>query len=285
MRKRLLTMTISLLLIMPTAYATEVVAAGDLCPAGSPGHCAETYQTALSLVPYAVLTLGDNQYNTGTLDEFMGSYDKAWGGLKSITYPQPGNHEWESGLVGYRAYFNDQRFYTDGNPWYSYDLGDWHIVSLDSECAKIGGCNAGAPENTWLANDLAADTHACTLAYFHRPLFASTTTGYGTSKVRPLWKLLVADGTELLLNGHRHNYERFAAQDELGNATPNGMVEFIIGTGGKSLNAFGIIASNSVARVRAYGVGDFMLDPGAWSMQFIDTSGTTLDSAAGTCLA
>lgn len=283
--KRLLTMTISLLLIMPTAYASEVVAAGDLCPAGSPGHCAETSQTALSLGPDAVLTLGDNQYDTGTLAEFMGSYDKAWGGLKSITYPQPGNHEWESGLVGYRAYFNDPRFYTDGNSWYSYDLGDWHIVSLDSECAKIGGCNVGAPENTWLANDLANDTHACTLAYFHRPLFASTKTGSGTSKVRPLWKLLVADGTELLLNGHRHNYERFAAQDELGNATPNGMVEFIIGTGGKSMNPFGIIAPNSVARVRAYGVGDFMLNSGAWSMEFIDTSGTTLDSAAGTCLA
>jgi acid phosphatase type 7 len=251
-----------------------VTAAGDICKsATSPGPCRKSGDLIRSIGPTVALTLGDNQYPDGTLSAYNASYDKAWGSFKGRTDPVPGNHEYHTANAGgYRSYFG-----VSGPTWYSYNVGAWHMIALDSNCTEVGGCGRTSAQYAWLEADLAADTHDCTLAYWHHPRYSSGTKHGGTTSVEPFWALLVADRAELVLNGHEHHYERFAPQ--------RGITEFVIGTGGRSPSyPFGSPEPNSVKRIRyVQGVGRFTLAPNGWTMSFVAVDGSVKDTASGSC--
>lgn len=210
-----------------------VAAAGDLCGAGAPRTCAASANLVAHLDPARVLTLGDNQYDSGTLREFLGSYDKAWGRFKARTLPAVGNHELRAGssAPGYCAYFGAAAHCP--TRYYATDLGRWTLVALDSNSSAIT-----RGQLAWLDRELAAATAEGdnVLAYFHHPRWASPGAGlHGSiSSVKPFWDLLVKHRADLLLNGHDHVYERFARMTGSGVAcsTCTGIRQFVVGTGG-----------------------------------------------------
>jgi hypothetical protein len=233
----------------------------------------------------AVLTLGDNQYEDGTLPKYQQSFDPSWGRVKSIIRPAVGNHEYNTaGADGYYSYFGaaagDK---TKG--YYSYDIGAWHIIALNSNCSKVGGCGAGSPQEKWLKADLAAHPNACTLAYWHHPRFSSGEHG-SDAAYDVFWKDLYAAGAEIVLNGHDHDYERFAPQNPGGAADPNGIQEFVVGTGGKNHYAFSTLRANSVARnFDTYGILRLTLHPASYEWQFVSEAGKTFtDSGTRNCV-
>jgi hypothetical protein len=244
----------------------------------------------------AVLPLGDLQYERGTLDAFMASFDPSWGRLKSIMRPVAGNHEYYTrGAAGYFDYFNGPGRSTGpagrrDRGYYSYDLGEWHMVALNSQCAEpprrptTAGCAAGSAQEQWLRRDLAENPRACTLAYFHHPLFSSASEG-ASPVLRPVWQALYEAGVDVVLNGHAHVYERFGPQDPAGAPDPaRGIREFVVGTGGKSRPGFGPVFPNSEVRSRSFGVLRMTLRPDAFEWQFVAGPGDPFsDAGAGTC--
>jgi acid phosphatase type 7 len=227
-----------------------------------------------------VLALGDNQYMDGTLSKYLASYDKTWGAFKSITSPSPGNHEWATGNdSGYLSYFG-----LTSPTWYSFDLGDWHIVSLDSNCNTIGGCSATSPEGAFLSNDLHSDTHLCQLLYWHVPRFSSSHKGLGFGA---FWTIANKDGVDVILNGHAHSYERFAPQTTSGVADPKGIREFVVGTGGFNHGTEGILYPKATSEVfdnTTFGVLKMTLRSTGYDWQFVPVPGGTFtDAGSGTC--
>jgi len=222
----------------------------------------------------AVLLLGDDQYENGSLAKFQASYDPSWGRVKAITRPAPGNHEYNTAAAaGYYAYFGAAA----GDPskgWYSFDLGAWHVVVLNSNCAAVGGCGAGSPQEQWLRADLAAHPGVCTLAAWHHPRFSSGTHGNDPA-ADAFWRALYDAGADVVLNGHDHVYERFDPQDPDGLADPaRGIREFVVGTGGKNQTPFGTIRANSAARsTGTFGVLRLTLRPAGYDWQFLPAAG------------
>ena len=264
-----------------------MAAAGDIaCAPGDSTSATEcrqndTADVVVGMNPDAVLALGDLQYDRGTAAEFA-SYDASWGRFKSITHPVPGNHEYDTaGASGYYGYFGGAA----GDPargYYSWDIGAWHMIALNSECSDVGGCDAGSPQETWLRADLAANAGRCTLAYWHHPLFAS---GRDTSSVRPFWDALYEGGADLVLNGHSHNYEHFAPQTPSGSANPDGLREFVVGTGGVYFHTHGSLQPNTVARQDdTFGVLKLSLYDSRYEWQFVPVAGSTwTDSGSANC--
>jgi acid phosphatase type 7 len=252
--------------------------------------------TSNELTPaVAVLPLGDEQYNSGTLSTFQQVYDPTWGRFKSTTYPAVGNHEYEtSGAAGYYTYFGSAASPQDTDctakckGYYSYDLGAWHVIVLNSECDQVGGCDAGSPQEQWLKADLAAHATVCTLAYWHRPLFTSGIS-LGDAAMHDVWTDLYNAHADLVLNGHDHIYERFAPQDPSGNADPtNGITEIIVGTGGVNHDSFSSTAAHSVVRDNTtYGVLKLTLHPTSFTWQFLPETasgnGTFTDAGSRAC--
>jgi hypothetical protein len=239
-----------------------------------------------------VLPLGDLQYENGAFAKYQLSYALSWGLVKDITHPVPGNHDYGTGgASGYFDYFNglantSGRAGDRGKGYYSYDIGAWHLVALNSNCGSIGGCGAGSAQESWLRSDLAAHPNACTLAYWHHPRFSSGSTHGNDTEVGPLWQALYDAGADLVLSGHEHNYERFAPQSPSGAADPaRGIREFVVGTGGKNHYGFGAPNPNSEARSSgAYGVLKLGLRPTGYDWDFEpDTSGGFTDSGSGSC--
>lgn len=228
-----------------------------------------------------VLPLGDDQYMNGTLTKFMGSYDKTWGAFKAITSPAPGNHEWATGNVsGYSTYFG-----LGTTTWYSFNLGDWHIVSLDSNCSRIGGCTASSPEGQFLQGDLGADAHLCQLLYWHHPHFSST---HKSGPTGAFWNIAYQHGVDVILNGHIHSYERFAPQTPKGTADPiKGIREFVVGTGGEDLGQEGLLypkATSQVFNNTSFGVLKMTLQPSGYSWMFDSAGGSSFtDSGTDAC--
>ena len=236
----------------------------------------------------AVLALGDAQYACGGLSAYQQAYNRAWGRVKSITHPVPGNHDYVSSggtacdpsgrAGGYFGYFGAAAG-SFGKSYYSYDLGAWHIIALDSECTPVGGCGPGSPEETWLRADLAAHPNTCTLAYWHYPIFSSGLEG-GTPEATTFWKDLDAAGAEVVLNAHEHDYERFSPQHIDGKAAADGLREFVIGTGGRMRHAFATVRANSQVRDNSsWGVLKLTLHPTSYSWQFVPAAGGTLHDA------
>lgn len=255
-----------------------VTAAGDICT--SIESCRPTARLIRRIGPDVALTTGDNQYPSGELSDYREVFARTWGRFKRIIRPSAGNHEWRTpGASGYLEYFGLDSF------WYGFDAGAWRLISLDGTCSENGGCDEGSPQYEWLAADLAADPHACTLAYWHEPRFSSGTTHGSATSVEPLWSLLSAAGAELVLNGHEHNYERFAPQDASGNADPTGIVEIVAGTGGngEASYPFGPPIAGSRVRLNGIGVVRLTLRPNGWTSRFVRPGGEVSDRARGSC--
>lgn len=263
-----------------------IAAAGDIAcdplhedfndGAGRPGVCrAQATADLLARVnPAAVLALGDIQYDDGDLLKFKDSYDRSWGRFKTITRPAVGNHEYLTrGARGYFAYFG----HLAGDPlkgYYSYNVGTWHLIALNSNCVFVGGCGEGSPQEQWLRADLAAHAGSCTLAYWHHPKFSSGLHGNHPA-YRAFWQALYRAGADVVLVGHDHSYERFAPQNSDGGADPTrGIREFVVGTGGRSVYWFRTVQPNSeVRKAGTYGILVLTLHPREYEWEFIPEPG------------
>ena len=285
----------------PPSGGLVVAAAGDIvCDpshsnfgGGSSGSCQHRATDNLLTDADAVLTVGDLQYENGTLAKFNTAYDPTWGQLAAKTFPSPGNHEYKDpagGAAGYFSYWASKGRPTGGatNGYYSFDLDSWHLISLNSSrgstdaCQEGPSCAEGSPQNNFLEQDLAATTEPCIAAYWHHPLFNSGTShgNDNTSATRALWDDLYAAGADIILNAHEHNYQRYAKQTPTGQAAANGIREFVVGTGGRSHN--GLLSAKDpnfqFGNTTAFGVLELSLDSGAYSWRFVSTSGAVLDS-------
>jgi hypothetical protein len=224
-----------------------IVAVGDIaCAPGSPQtstSCQQRQTAALAAAqhPNAVLVLGDNQYESGSLSEYEGSYNPSWGVFNPIVHPVPGNHEYNTpGAAGYFDYFGATTNFSSGTQ--SFNLGTWHIVGLNSNCSDSACQDSFQGATTtaqvgWLQANLSVNRTACLLAYWHHPRFAQGFVG-DSPGVGPLWNALYNDRGDLVLNGHDHMFERYAQQDPSGSRTTSGLRQIVAGTGGYSL--FGV---------------------------------------------
>lgn len=232
----------------------------------------------------AILVLGDLQYENGALAKFQTSYHPTWGRVKAITRPAVGNHEYLTpGAAGYFNYFGAAAG-PKGKGYYSYDLGSWHLIALNANCTQVS-CGAGSAQEQWLKADLAQHQNLCTLAYWHQPRFSSAVHGNNPATA-DFWKDLYRAGAEIILNGHDHDYERFAPQTPTAIADPQkGIREFVVGSGGRSLYPFVKIQPNSQVRNDdTYGVLKLVLHPQSYEWKFISERGKTFtDSGQSSC--
>ncbi len=283
-----------------------IAAAGDIAcdPAssvfnggsGTATACRQKYTSNLLVNSglTAVLDLGDNQYNCGSYLAFTESYALSWGRVKTITHPVVGNHEGltsggtgctsaNAGAAGYFQYFGSAA----GDPskgYYSYNIGSWHIIALNSSCSSVGGCSATSPQGKWLEADLSAHTNKCVLAYWHIPLFSSG--GRASQITLPFWQKLYAHNADVVLDGHDHIYERFAPQTPAGVAdSAHGIRQFTVGTGGANHNPVVAVAANSqVINTTTYGVLKLTLHASSYDWKFVPEAGKTFtDSGTQNC--
>jgi 3',5'-cyclic AMP phosphodiesterase CpdA len=267
----------------PRNDLTVLVGAGDIAECGDDDD--EETADLVAGIPGTVFLAGDNAYSRGSLNEYRNCYDPGWGRFLDRTHPAPGNHEYETaGAAGYREYFGT-RATPEGTTWYSWDAGDWHVVTLDSDCASVGGCEASSPQGKWLTADLAASDARCTLAIWHHPRFSSGDHG-NHAFMEPFWRILYDADADLVISGHDHDYERFAPQDPSGKAdTERGMRELVVGTGGGGLRPFKAIRTNSEVRdAKTHGVIRLALGPDGYSWDFVPVAGRTFtDSGSASC--
>jgi len=262
---------------------------------GTSSKCRQKYTAQLLSGADRVLPLGDTQYDCGGYQAFLQSYDQSWGAYKSISYPIVADEEHDTagtgcgapGADGYAAYFGSQAG-PNGLFYYSWDFAGWHFIALNSECKDVpGGCAEGSPQNDWLEQDLAANSAACTIAYLHEPRFRSKNNGGQIGPdMLPFWQDLHPAGVEMILGGDSHFYERFRPQDPQGNYDPNGMVQWVVGTGGKSRGGLsGSRLPNSVtATASTFGVLELTLRSGSYDWRFIpEGSSSYQDSGTASC--
>jgi hypothetical protein len=276
--------------------------------AGNPAMCRQM-DTSNILYPgplTAVLSLGDTQYETNNSQEFMGlhAFNDTWGRIKLVIYPTIGNHEYQDSepggpAFGYFNYFGAGAAHSGGNStvsWYSFDIGRWHVLSLNANCGVVsgdlggGGCSVGSAQEAWVRSDLAAHAKGsangpgCIMAFWHEPLFASDHSSVN-AQMATIWQDLMSARADVVLTGHEHSYERFVPQNASGGAISGGITEFIVGTGGYNLaNPFNR-APNSVAAFNApFGVLRMTLHPGSYDWQFLPIPGSSYsDAGAAAC--
>jgi acid phosphatase type 7 len=252
--------------------------AGDISDCGNDGDTITAGLIDGVIAEYAgtiVFTAGDNVYSDGSADEFGSCYAETWGRFKDRTRPAPGNHEYDTtDASGYFGYFGEAAG-TQGEGYYAYEAGDWQVLALNSNCDEIGGCEEGSPQEQWLREELASSDAQCTLAYWHHPLFSSGDHG-GDTSVQPLFQALYDDGAELVINGHDHNFERFAPQDPEGTHDPvSGIRQFVAGTGGTGNRSIDAIAANSESRFTdAFGVLALSLYSDGYEWEFVSEDGS-----------
>lgn len=266
--------------------AAVLVGAGDIARCAATGIDGEATAQLLDGISGTVMAVGDTVYEDGTPAEYATCYEPTWGRHKTRTRPAAGNHEYQTpNAPGYYAYFGAAAG-TPGQGWYSYDISSWHVVVLNSECGPVGGCGVGSAQYQWLQADLAANSSPCTAAYWHQPRFSSGSHG-SNAEYGPFWDLLYADGADVVISGHDHDYERFARQNPSGTADPSGMRQFVVGTGGAGLTGFGTPAANSEVRnSTTYGVLKLTLNASSYQWQFVPVAGQSFtDSGTSSCLA
>ncbi|MEV6521431.1 metallophosphoesterase [Longispora sp. NPDC051575] len=261
-----------------TDASVTVAAVGDLC--GS--SCNQTAALVTAMNPAALILAGDIAYDSGSTSDFNNKYDPYYGKFKSITYPSPGNHEYKtSGASGYFGYFGT-RAKPAGLSYYSFDVGDWHFVSLNSNI-DMGTSSA---QTTWLKNDLAANTKPCTAAYWHHPRFSGSSHGDQTA-VNPLYTALYNARADLVVVGHDHNYQRFAPSKPDGTRDDvNGIRQLLIGTGGTG--TYSLDSNTAAVREKGdantFGVGKLTLSATGYKADFVPVAGRTFtDTVSGTC--
>lgn len=269
------------------ASGAVLVGAGDIAGCLDTGEPSVTSQATAALldgISGTVFTLGDNAYPDGTAAQYANCYGPTWGRQKTRTHPATGNHEYNISSTPYFDYFNGVG--SDSGPagkrsqgYYSYELGGWHIVVLNSEVSKV----AVSRQEAWLMTDLAAHPAWCTLAYWHRPFFTSGPHP-PYAPLKQLVGILYASGADVVVSGHNHQYERFAPQDPDRRPDPNGIRAFVAGTGGAGEYGFGPPQPNSEVRGTGPGVLKFTLLPTSYEWQFIPIPGVTFtDSGSGRC--
>ena len=264
------------------AETVVLVGAGDIARCGSK-ELAGAVATARLLdgIEGTVFTLGDHAYDTGSEKNFKDCYESTWGRHKARTRPSPGNHDYATNNgAPYYQYFGEKAG-TDKRGFYSYDLGAWHIVSLNSNV----DADARSEQVRWLRDDLKAHPSVCTLAYWHIPVFSSGDHG-NNPKMEDVWKALYEFGADIVLNGHDHDYERFAPQDPKGKPdATKGIREFVVGTGGGGVYKFGKVRPNSeVHDNTAYGVLKLTLAPISYEWEFLPAVGRFRDSGSAACV-
>jgi hypothetical protein len=257
-----------------------LVGAGDIAECGTTGD--EATANLLDNIAGTVFAAGDNAYNDGSAANYSQCYAPSWGRHKARTRPSPGNHDYRTaGAAGYFDYFGSNAG-PAGRGYYSYDIGNWHIISLNSNISM----SAGSTQEQWLRADLAASNKPCTLAYWHHPRFSSGSHHGSSTAPQPLWQALYDANAEIVISGHEHNYERFAPQTPTGAADPTrGIREFIVGTGGTDFYPSGTaIANSQVRNTGTWGVLKLTLSANGYSWQFIPVAGQSFtDSGSGTC--
>jgi hypothetical protein len=233
----------------------------------------------LDTIGGTIFTLGDNAYFQGTRQQFRDCYDTSWGRHKDRTYPVPGNHEYESPGAGpYFEYFGDVSLGPAGQGYYSFEVGAWHAIALNSNI-PVGASSAQA---AWLRSDLAANRTRCTIAFWHHPLFTSGING-DTQAMREFWRILYDAGADIVLSAHEHMYERFAPMDPDGRADPaRGIRQFIAGTGGAFLYPPATVHVNSEIRISTWGVLKLTLSADRYQWDFVPVSGQS-DTGTGVC--
>ncbi len=270
----------------PARADPVILAAGDIANCKSPGD--EATAKLVERVRGTVLTLGDNAYPSGKASNFADCYNPTWGKFKSRTRPSLGNHEYGNrlGTVPYFDYFG-RAAGPRAKGYYSYNLGAWHIVVLNANCDRkgFGGCGRGSPQERWLRADLEAHPAACVLAYWHQPRFSSGEHGDDTS-VAAFWQDLYVAGADVVLNGHDHDYERFAPQNPIGKPDPKkGIREFVVGTGGAEHRSFHDVQPNSEVRAaNVWGVLKMTLHKTSYDWKFLPIAGQSFtDSGSASC--
>ncbi|MEV4053981.1 discoidin domain-containing protein [Amycolatopsis sp. NPDC049688] len=258
-----------------------LAAAGDIaeqCTASSSG-CVhpKTAKLVENMNPAAVITMGDNQYDEPTLSDFKNYYDKSWGKFKSITHPIPGNHESYSGFTGYDQYFGAIAK-PQGQRYYSWEMGNWHFIALDSNDFVTHDDFAEPPQITWLKQDLATNKKGCVAAYYHHPRWSSGDHGDNKDSIE-LWNLMVANKVDLVLNGHDHDYERFVPQNADGKADGGGPVEIVSGSGGANLYDLSPAHATTAKLLKTFGVLKLSMTDTSFQTQLIGVDGKVLDSS------
>jgi len=270
----------------PVTPVISVPRIGSLVGAGDIGFCGpsdvsgtEATGRLLDRLGGTVFTTGDNAYPSGSLADYTNCYQPAWGRQLSRTHPAPGNHEYMSGAVPYFGYFGVNAGGASTG-YYSYTVGAWRVISLNSEVAS----SMGSAQMDWLRSELATNPSTCTAVYWHRPLFSSGRHG-DNPDMRDVWRTLYAANVDVVINGHDHSYERFAPQDPDGRPDPShGIREFVVGTGGSPLYEFSAAHANSEVRGVAWGVIAFTLLDNGYEWEFVPVDGQSFhDAGTGMC--
>ncbi len=268
--------------INPPANGSPVlIGAGDICITSVIAHANATADIISANPNAAVFTAGDNSNESGTASEYANCVAKTWGIFRARIRPVPGNHDYlTSGAGPYYAYFGAAAG-PAGKGYYSYNLANnWHVVALNAMCSSVGGCQAGSPEETFLRKDLAANAGKHVIAIWHIPSFSSGREHGNNASYLAWWQDLYAAHADIVIDGHDHDYERFGLQSPAGKADPNGIREFVVGTGGAGQRPFGTIRANSQVRsTGTFGVLKLTLGAHSYSWRFIPiTGGTFTDS-------
>jgi hypothetical protein len=265
----------------PPPTSARLVGAGDIASSGS---AAIATGDLIDARPNArVFTAGDNAYPNGSASDFTNKYHPAWGPFKNRTSPTPGNHDYNtSGASGYKNYFGSVAGLRLVNPtYYVYTLGAWRVYALDSNISM----KIGSPQYNFVQNDLATNGALCELAYWHHPIASSGEHG-NDARARPIFALFDAQGGDLVLNGHDHNYERFTKINSSGQVSASGVRQIIVGTGGTGLRGQGFVQPGSEVRnFNTHGIVDINLASTGYSGTFVPAPGfgSFTDSFSGTC--
>jgi hypothetical protein len=258
-----------------------LAAAGDIAErcTSSSSSCAHVKTAKLvdAMKPAAVLTMGDNQYDEPTLSDFKNYYDKTWGKFKNITHPVPGNHESYSKFTGYEDYFGAIAK-PQGKRYYSWEMGNWHFIALDSNDFTTHDDFAEPPQITWLKQDLANNKKGCVAAYYHHPRWSSGDHGDNPDSIE-LWNIMTANKVDLVLNGHDHDYERFVPQNADGKADANGPVEIVGGSGGANLYDLSPAHATTAKLLKTFGVLKLSMTDTSFQSQLIGVDSKVLDSS------
>jgi hypothetical protein len=269
----------------PSASSDDPIlaGAGDIAVCGQDGD--EATAALLEGIAGTVFTAGDNTYPAGTERTYRECFGASWGRMLERIRPAPGNHDWQTDtLDAYRAYFGTAAVNDAGDSWYAYELGTWQVIVLDSECDRVDGCAADSRQGRWLAETLAESAARCTLAIWHRPRFSSGYHG-NDADVQPFWDALYGAGADVIVNGHDHDYERFAPMAPDGREDRDrGLRQFVVGTGGAELRDFATVQPNSELRLAvSHGILAFTLRAGAYDWRWIPTDGEVADRGTTSC--
>ena len=270
----------------PPSPATETVLAGAGDIADDDPENAQTAALLERIDPDIVFTAGDNAYDDGSPSDFERFYAPTWGQFKAKTRPAPGNHDYRtSGAAGYFEYFGAAAG-PPGMGYYSYEAGSWHVVVLNSNCSDVGGCHAGSPQEAWLRTDLEASGSVCTLAYWHHPRFTSGKYD-DEDDYEAFWQALHDHGAEIVINGHDHNYQRYAPQSPTGAPDDErGIRQIIVGTGGKNTQPVDPppVPNREVADGDTFGVLKLTLKSESYDWEFVPIDGSQFtDAGSGQC--